>query len=145
MLLDFLHLSRNRYVYFGNRASKVGMVHWTWWILSLALQVWLYRALHPKWYATHNLCIHDFLKLHHNCDAYMGVQKQRKSMFLTAFKHQEKEARSFKNPGPGFWSKGARTPWSPFDAHDPNYNPNPQCQPNANTNLMLTPKPNPKS
>jgi len=39
--------------------------------------------------------MHDFLKLHHNCDAYMGVQKERKSTFLTAFKHREKEACSF--------------------------------------------------
>jgi len=38
MLLDFLHLSRNRYMYFRSRASKVGMLHWTWWILTLALQ-----------------------------------------------------------------------------------------------------------
>jgi len=32
----------------------------------------------------------DFLKFHHNCDAYMGVQKERKSTFLTAFDHREK-------------------------------------------------------
>jgi len=32
MLLDFLHLSRNKYVYFRNRASKVGMLHWIWWV-----------------------------------------------------------------------------------------------------------------
>jgi len=38
--------------------------------------------------------MHDFLKLHHNCDVYMGVQKKRKSTFLTAFEHQQKEARS---------------------------------------------------
>ena len=36
----------------------------------------------------------DFLKLHHNCDAYKGVQKERKSTFLTAFEQREKEARS---------------------------------------------------
>jgi len=36
----------------------------------------------------------DFRKLHHNCDAYMGVQKEQKSTFLTAFEHREKEARS---------------------------------------------------
>jgi len=35
-----------------------------------------------------------FLQLHHECDAYIGVQKKRKSTFLTAFKHHEKEARS---------------------------------------------------
>jgi len=84
MLLDFLHLSRNRYVYFRDRASKVGMLHWTWWVLTLALQGRLYRALHPKLYATRNLCMHDFLKLHHNYDdydAYMGVQKERKSTY----------------------------------------------------------------
>jgi len=34
--------------------------------------------------------MHDFLKFHHNCDAYMGVQKERKSTFLTAFEHREK-------------------------------------------------------
>jgi len=38
--------------------------------------------------------MHDFVKFHHNCDAYMGVQKERKSTFLTAFEHREKEARS---------------------------------------------------
>jgi len=85
MLLDFLHLSRNRYVCFRNRASKVGMLHWIWRVLTLALLGRLYRALHPKLYATRNFCMHDFLKLHHNCDAYMGVQKERKTTFLTAF------------------------------------------------------------
>jgi len=94
MLLDFLHLSRNRYAYFRNRASKVGMLHWTWSLLTLALQGRLYRALHPKLYATRNLCMHDFLKLDHNWDAYMRVQKERKSTFSTAFEHREKEARS---------------------------------------------------
>jgi len=38
--------------------------------------------------------MHDFLKFHHNCDAYMGVQKESKSTFLTAIEHREKEARS---------------------------------------------------
>ena len=38
--------------------------------------------------------MHDFLKLHHNWDAYMGAQNERKSTFLTAFEQQEKEARS---------------------------------------------------
>jgi len=38
--------------------------------------------------------MHDFLNFHHICDAYMGVQKERKSTFLTAFEHREKEARS---------------------------------------------------
>ena len=33
--------------------------------------------------------MHDFLKFHHNCDVYMGVQKKRKSTFLTAFEHRE--------------------------------------------------------
>ena len=93
-LLDFLHLSRNRYLYLRGRASKVGMLHWTWWLLTLALQCKLYRALQPKLYATRNLCMHDFLKLHHNWDAYMGVQKEPKSTFLTAFEQREKEARS---------------------------------------------------
>jgi len=62
MLLDFLHLSRNRYVYFRNRASKVGMG----WVQTLALQGRLYRVLQPKLYATRNLCMDDLLKLHHN-------------------------------------------------------------------------------
>ena len=34
--------------------------------------------------------INDFLKLYHNWDAYMGVQKERKSTFLTAFEQREK-------------------------------------------------------
>jgi len=38
--------------------------------------------------------MHDFLKLHQNCDAYMGVQKEGKSTFLSAFEHWEKEAHS---------------------------------------------------
>jgi len=38
--------------------------------------------------------LHDFLKFHHICDAYIGVQKERKSTFLTAFEQREKEARS---------------------------------------------------
>jgi len=38
--------------------------------------------------------MHGFLKLPHNCDAYMGVQKERKSRFLTAFEHREEEDRS---------------------------------------------------
>jgi len=33
--------------------------------------------------------MHDFLKLHHNSDAYMGVEKERKSTFLTAFKQRD--------------------------------------------------------
>jgi len=33
-----------------------------------------------------------FVKLHHNCDVYMDVQKERKSTFLTVFEHWEKEA-----------------------------------------------------
>jgi len=40
------------------------------------------------------MCLHDFLKLHHNCIAYMGVQKEQKSTFSTAFEHRDKEARS---------------------------------------------------
>jgi len=48
---------------------------------------------HPV-YATRNLCMHDFLKFHQNCDAYMGVQKERKSTFLTTFEHREEEAGS---------------------------------------------------
>jgi len=53
------------------------MLQWTWWLLTLALQGRLYRALQPKLYATRNLCMHDFVKLHHNWDAYMGVQKRK--------------------------------------------------------------------
>jgi len=34
--------------------------------------------------------MHDFLTFHHNCDAYMDVQKGRKSTFLTAFEHRKK-------------------------------------------------------
>ena len=98
MLLDLLHLSRNRYLYLHSRASKVGMLHWTWWLLTLALQGRLYRALQPKLYATRNLCMHDFLKLHYNWDIsihhYMGVENERKSTFLTAFEQREKEAHS---------------------------------------------------
>ena len=93
-MFDFLHHSRNRYVYFRNRASKAGKLHWTWWLLTLALRGRLCRALHPKLYATCNLCMHVFRKLHHNCDAHMGVQKERKSTLLTAFEHREKEVRS---------------------------------------------------
>jgi len=38
--------------------------------------------------------MHDFLKLHQICDAYMGVQKERKTKFFTAFERWEKEARN---------------------------------------------------
>jgi len=38
--------------------------------------------------------MYDELKLHNNGDAYIGVQKERKSTFLTAFEHREKDARS---------------------------------------------------
>jgi len=31
----------------------------------------------------------DFLKYHHICDAYMDVQKERESAFLTAFEHRD--------------------------------------------------------
>jgi len=34
--------------------------------------------------------MHDFLKLHHNFDAYMGAQKELKSTFLIEFEHREK-------------------------------------------------------
>jgi len=94
-LLDFRHLLKNRYLYLRSRASRVEMLnYWTWWLLTLGLQGRLYRALQPKLYATSNLCMHDFLKLHHNWYAYMGVLKERKSTFLTAFEQREKEARS---------------------------------------------------
>jgi len=38
--------------------------------------------------------MHDFLKFHHICDAYMDVQEERKSTFMIAFEHREKEARN---------------------------------------------------
>jgi len=38
--------------------------------------------------------MHDFFEIHHNCDAYIGVQKKRKSTFLTLFELWEKEGRS---------------------------------------------------
>jgi len=47
-LLDVLHLSTNRYTFLLNKPSNVGMLHWTWWLLTLALQGRLYGALHPK-------------------------------------------------------------------------------------------------
>ena len=73
------------------------MLHWTWWLLTLALQGRSCRTLHSRLYATRNLCLHDVEKLHRNYDAYMGVQKERKSTFLTEFKQREKEARSLFN------------------------------------------------
>jgi len=60
------------------------------WPLTLVLQGRLYRAPHPKLWATRNLCMHDFLKFHHNFYACIGVQKERKRTFLTAFEHWEK-------------------------------------------------------
>jgi len=30
-----VYLSRNRYTYFLNKASKVGVLHWTWWLPGL--------------------------------------------------------------------------------------------------------------
>jgi len=33
--------------------------------------------------------MHGFLKFYHNCDAYMGVQKERKNTVLTAFEPRE--------------------------------------------------------
>jgi len=32
----------------------------------------------------------DILKFHHNCYAYRGIRKERKSTFLTGFEHWEK-------------------------------------------------------
>jgi len=51
----------------------------------------LYSALQPK-LAPNNLRKYAFLKSHNNCDEYMGLQKERKSTFFTAFEHGEKEA-----------------------------------------------------
>ena len=48
MLLDFLHLLTNKYLYFGINASNIGILYWTWLLLTLALQGGLYRTLHPK-------------------------------------------------------------------------------------------------
>jgi len=56
-LLDFLHRSRKRYIFFHKNASKVGMLHWTWWVLILARHGRLYRTLHPKLQATDYLTI----------------------------------------------------------------------------------------
>ena len=50
----------------------------------------VYRALQPKLWATCNLWMYVFLKSHHNCDAYMDVQKERKSTFFTAFEKSGK-------------------------------------------------------
>jgi len=44
--------------------------------------------------ATRNLCMHDVLKLHRNCDEYMDIQKERKRTFLIAFEDGYKETRS---------------------------------------------------
>ena len=33
--------------------------------------------------------MHDFMKFHHNCDAYMDLKKERKSTFFAAFEHRE--------------------------------------------------------
>ena len=48
MLLDLLHLSRNRHTFYINKASKVGMLYWTWRLLTLARHGMLYSALQPK-------------------------------------------------------------------------------------------------
>ena len=34
--------------------------------------------------------MHEFLKLHHIWDVYMGVQKEQKSTFSTVFEQREK-------------------------------------------------------
>ena len=95
MLLDFLHISRKRYVFFLNRASKVGILYWTWWLLTLTLQGRLYRAFYPKLQATRKLCMHDFLKFSiivmYTWDYKSTFTKNR--AFLAAFEHREKEAR----------------------------------------------------
>jgi len=36
-----------------------------------------------------NLWMYAFLKSHHNCDAYMDVQRELKSTFFTAFDHRK--------------------------------------------------------
>jgi len=41
-----------------------------------------------------NLRMNDFFKFRHNCDAYMGIQKEPKCTFLTAFEHRRNKARS---------------------------------------------------
>jgi len=56
-LLDFLHLSRKRYIFFHNNISRVGMLHWTRWLLTHVRHGSLYRALNPTWQATDYLTI----------------------------------------------------------------------------------------
>ena len=48
----------------------------------------------PRPHAISGCILYALLKSHHNCDAYMYVQKERKSTFFTALEHREKEARS---------------------------------------------------
>ena len=47
---DFLHRSRKRYTFFCSKASKAGMLHWTWWLLTLVHHSRLYRALNRQNY-----------------------------------------------------------------------------------------------
>ena len=58
--------------------------------------------------------MYDFLKLHDNWDAYMGVQKERKSTFLTAFEQREKEARSLFAAQYWYRSVGTRKTYKPL-------------------------------
>ena len=39
----------------------------------------------------HTQSLHAFLKSHYNYDAYMDLQKERKSTIFTAFEHREKK------------------------------------------------------
>jgi len=36
------------YTFFHNKASNVGMLHWTWWLLTLARYGRLYKVLQPN-------------------------------------------------------------------------------------------------
>jgi len=91
VLLDFLHLSWN---FFLSNTSNIGMLHWPSWLLTLVFQGRLYRIPHTRLWATRNLCMCHILKLHHNCDGYMGVQKEWKSSVFNCIEHMEKQTRS---------------------------------------------------
>ena len=58
--------------------------------------------------------MHDFLKVHHNCDAYMGAQEERKSTLLTAFEHRENDARSLF--AAQYWYRGCL--WVPLSSEN---------------------------
>ena len=91
-LLDLLHLSRNKCIFFLNTASNVGMLDWTWWVMTTntCFPGRVVQSPASK-IIDHTQSLHAWLsEIPHNCDAYMGVQKERKSTFLTAFEHRRK-------------------------------------------------------